>query len=88
MGVYEDRHKSEHPQTIPETHHRFINEKMAENDELTAQMFVATPAEMCTLAVACTVSMYIYTPTHFFTVIIQLCRLVIFAEDVLSNLAL
>ena len=52
------------------------------------QMFVENPAEMCTLAVACTVSMYVKTPTHFFTVIVQLCSLVILAKDVLGNLAL
>ena len=36
MGSYEDRPKSGCPKTIPETYYRFIDEKMAENDELTA----------------------------------------------------
>ena len=62
--------------------------KNGQNNELTVQMFVENPAEMCTLAVACTVSTYVKTPTHFFTVIVQLCSLVILAEDVLGNLAL
>ena len=35
-GSYEDRPKSGCPKTVPETHYRFIDEKMAENDELTA----------------------------------------------------
>ena len=35
-GSYEDRPKSGRPKTVPETHYRFIDEKMAENDELTA----------------------------------------------------